>query len=449
MLSRAPRPGPDAVAAARGRRSHPCLPARRGAVRGASGTGSEAGRCGRRCARRCSGAGPRATRGGTGGGGTRCRGDPGRAAGGAAAGRRGAPAGRWTEDLRRGAQGLLRGKQRAGGAASCTRSRVHAAARTRTTPGRSTSSRAASSTSASPTRARCTWRASPASAPTPTCCPKALEALQGPDRRAPRRGDDRRAGVRLARPGLPPRADVSDYAHYQQGLVDLRVGNERWANTHFAKLPETGARPAAPSSRCSSPGCGRQGAGRRGDDRRLPRAVQGREAHPWRRATRRAGGGPPALREEGLHGRARGLRHGAAARARPGPRHASTWRRRGPATSWASCARPWASSPRWTRPPSGTSSCPDKYLLRALIYRDLCHYLPAKRAAKELTRRFADSLEAMREREDLTQDARLRRAASSHGSHPARREVPRVRWSCEGERLGRYAGSFGDRLYKH
>ncbi|HEY1906095.1 MAG TPA: hypothetical protein VGG91_08640, partial [Myxococcaceae bacterium] len=29
---------------------------------------------------------------------------------------------------------------------------------------------------------------------------------------------------------------VSDYANYQQGLVDLRVGNERWARTHFVKL---------------------------------------------------------------------------------------------------------------------------------------------------------------------------------------------------------------------
>ena len=31
---------------------------------------------------------------------------------------------------------------------------------------------------------------------------------------------------------------VSDYANYQQGIVDLRVGNERWARTHFVKLEE-------------------------------------------------------------------------------------------------------------------------------------------------------------------------------------------------------------------
>ncbi|HZI10281.1 MAG TPA: hypothetical protein VE153_07775, partial [Myxococcus sp.] len=91
---------------------------------------------------------------------------------------------------------------------------------------------------------------------------------------------------------------------------------------------------------------------------------------------------------------------------------------------------------------------PDKYLLRALIFRDLCHYLPAKRAAKELTRRYADSLESVRSREDLTQDVRLRRAANAHG---ATKRAARFKETLEleGERLGRYAGSFGDRLFTH
>ncbi|HLM44684.1 MAG TPA: hypothetical protein VK458_12495, partial [Myxococcaceae bacterium] len=35
--------------------------------------------------------------------------------------------------------------------------------------------------------------------------------------------------------------EAGAYAHYQQGLVDLRVGNERWATTHFSKLPEGSA----------------------------------------------------------------------------------------------------------------------------------------------------------------------------------------------------------------
>jgi hypothetical protein len=89
---------------------------------------------------------------------------------------------------------------------------------------------------------------------------------------------------------------------------------------------------------------------------------------------------------------------------------------------------------------------PDKYILRALVYRDLCHYLPAKRAAKELTRRYAESLESIRERDDLTLDTRLRAAAASHGST---KRASRFRDSLarENELKSRYAGGFGDRLF--
>jgi len=91
---------------------------------------------------------------------------------------------------------------------------------------------------------------------------------------------------------------------------------------------------------------------------------------------------------------------------------------------------------------------PDKYLLRAMIYKDLCHYLPAKRAAKELTRRFAESLEAIREREDLTKDIRLRRAASAQGATKRAAKFLES-LTLEGERVGRYTGNFGERLYAH
>jgi len=88
---------------------------------------------------------------------------------------------------------------------------------------------------------------------------------------------------------------------------------------------------------------------------------------------------------------------------------------------------------------------PDKYLLRALIYRDLCHYLPAKRAAKELTRRFADSLDAIHERSELTGDPRLRRAAMSHGgTKRSARFLESLQ--LESERISRYSGGFGERL---
>ncbi len=91
---------------------------------------------------------------------------------------------------------------------------------------------------------------------------------------------------------------------------------------------------------------------------------------------------------------------------------------------------------------------PDKYLLKALVYRDLCHYLPAKRAAKELTRRYADSLEAVRERTELKDDARLLRAASARGATKrARKFLDSL--EREGEQLGRYGGTFGPQLFSY
>src|SRR3954453_17825034 len=91
---------------------------------------------------------------------------------------------------------------------------------------------------------------------------------------------------------------------------------------------------------------------------------------------------------------------------------------------------------------------PDKYLLRAFIYRDLCHYLPAKRAAKELTRRYAESLDAIREREDLTKDPRLRRAAASRGTTKRARKFLES-LDLETETVGKFAGSFGDRMFSY
>jgi hypothetical protein len=62
---------------------------------------------------------------------------------------------------------------------------------------------------------------------------------------------------------------------------------------------------------------------------------------------------------------------------------------------------------------------PDKYLLRAQIYMDKCHYLPARRAARELLRRFAGTLDAIEERAPLEEQNVLKRAALAKG--PARR----------------------------
>ncbi len=91
---------------------------------------------------------------------------------------------------------------------------------------------------------------------------------------------------------------------------------------------------------------------------------------------------------------------------------------------------------------------PDKYLLRAIIFQEVCHYLPAKRAAREMLRRFSRSLEAIQRRADLTQDPQLRRAAVAKGAaQRAQRFLELL--EAEAERLHDDEGAFGKSLYRH
>jgi hypothetical protein len=241
---------------------------------------------------------------------------------------------------------------------------------------------------------------------------------------------------------------VSDYANYQQGLVDLRVGNERWANTHFVKLEEGGVE----ASRAQFALLVTRLRNAKGavDDKMIDDFLE-------------------LSKDEKLTQEARNEARLAVARLRYEKKDYE-----GALKAYDLVQLPSLDPGRatlyleeaWTRynlgqlratigllttldaPSFRDEFLPDKYILRALVYRDLCQYLPAKRAAKELTRRFGDSLEAIREREDLTQDPRLRRAASSHG---ATKRASRFLESLnvEGELLSRHAGGFGDRLYKH
>jgi hypothetical protein len=240
---------------------------------------------------------------------------------------------------------------------------------------------------------------------------------------------------------------VSDYANYQQGLVDLRVGNERWANTHFVKLEEGGveasrARFALLVTRLRN--------AKEVDQQTIDDFLE-------------------LSKDEKLTMEARNEARLAVARLRYEKKDYE-----GALKAYDMVQLPALDPGRatlyleeaWTRynlgqlratigllttldaPSFRDEFLPDKYILRALVYRDLCQYLPAKRAAKELTRRFSDSLESIREREDLTQDPRLRRAASSHGATKrSARYLDSL--TVEGELLGRYAGGFGDRLFKH
>ena len=240
---------------------------------------------------------------------------------------------------------------------------------------------------------------------------------------------------------------VSDYANYQQGLVDLRVGNERWARTHFVKLDEEGVE----SSRAKfALLVTRLRNAKQVDDQMSDDFLE-------------------LSKDQKLTMEARNEARLAVARLRYEKKDFE-----GALKAYDMVQLPSLDPGRatlyleeaWTRynlgqlratigllttldaPSFRDEFLPDKYILRALVYRDLCQYLPAKRAAKELTRRFSDSLEAIRERDDLTQDFRLRRAANSHGS--TRRTAKFLEsLNLEGEQLGRHAGGFGERLYKH
>jgi hypothetical protein len=241
--------------------------------------------------------------------------------------------------------------------------------------------------------------------------------------------------------------EAGAYAHYQQGLVDLRVGNERWANTHFAKLDEGTAEASyarfallvtrlktvkEPSEELIEDFL------KLSKDQKLTREARNEAALAVARLRYERKDYKGALEAYALvqlpeldPGRATLYLEEAWTRYKMGELRAAL----GILTTLDA-------------PSFRDEFLPDKYLLRALIFRDLCHYLPAKRAAKELTRRFADSLEAIAERDDLTQDLRLRRAAEAHGS-TKRAFALKELLELESERLGRYAGSFGDRLQSH
>lgn len=241
--------------------------------------------------------------------------------------------------------------------------------------------------------------------------------------------------------------EAGAYAHYQQGLVDLRVGNERWANTHFAKLDEGSAEASRakfallvtrlktvkePSEELITDFLALS------QDEKLTREARNEAALAVARLRYERKDFKSALEAysrvqlpELDPGRATLYLEEAWTRYKLGELRASL----GILTTLDA-------------PSFRDEFLPEKYLLRALIFRDLCHYLPAKRAAKELTRRFADSLDAIAERDDLTQDLRLRRAAEAHGSTKRASRYKEL-LELESERLGRYAGSFGDRLQSH
>jgi hypothetical protein len=91
---------------------------------------------------------------------------------------------------------------------------------------------------------------------------------------------------------------------------------------------------------------------------------------------------------------------------------------------------------------------PDKYLLRAQIYLDKCHYLPARRAARQLLRRFAGTLDAIEARAPLAEQAVLSRAALARGSAKGAQALY-DRVQAERDRLAKDGRDLGKALNEH
>lgn len=69
---------------------------------------------------------------------------------------------------------------------------------------------------------------------------------------------------------------------------------------------------------------------------------------------------------------------------------------------------------------------PEKFLLRALIYQNLCHYIPAKREIRRFRLRFGRTLDTIRARADLREDPVLRGAALQRGILKRRADFRRM-----------------------
>ncbi|MHB8417150.1 MAG: tetratricopeptide repeat protein [Myxococcales bacterium] len=84
---------------------------------------------------------------------------------------------------------------------------------------------------------------------------------------------------------------------------------------------------------------------------------------------------------------------------------------------------------------------PEKYLLRSLIYNRRCHFLSAKRSARQFQRRFRAALQLIKDRGDLVQDPRILEAAKEdHAEAEAEAYLARVREE-KGD-IDRYASLF-------
>ena len=84
---------------------------------------------------------------------------------------------------------------------------------------------------------------------------------------------------------------------------------------------------------------------------------------------------------------------------------------------------------------------PEKFLLRALVYKNMCHYIPAKREIRRFRFRFGRTLQNIADRNDLRDDDVLRGAALQRG-RLGRLAAFRRRLAAEGTRIDTIGSSW-------
>lgn len=247
----------------------------------------------------------------------------------------------------------------------------------------------------------------------PELLPDALEAIErvmrGPH-------DERLLDNRLIVDGdfgyLPPR--TSGFVRFHQGLADLRAGRRKWALRLFESIPKSSA--FAARARYAL------GVERLKSDQVAAAVKHFRAALAHPAATREVRNEARLALARILY--ERGEYAGADAMYRRVEVPSLT-----AAEGQVLLERAWTAY--WRRenrkalgllhaleaPSYARLHAPDKFLLRALIFKRLCHYIPAKRAVRRFRFAYGDTLDAIRRRVDLREPTVLRRAAV--GDDPA------------------------------
>src|SRR5262249_16373427 len=208
--------------------------------------------------------------------------------------------------------------------------------------------------------------------------------------------------------------ETAAFAHYQQGLQDLRNGNERWAKTHFSKLPEN--TPEASRAKFTLL-VTRLHDGKPTEDMEEQFLHLSQDKKLTQETRNEAMLAVARLRYE-QHHYEEALQAYEKVQLPPlDPGRATLYLEE----AWTryqlreihQAMRPL---PPLAAPRSGGDVLPDMSAPGGMPPRALAPSLRARRAARDPPRRFADSLESIREREELTRDVRLKRAANAHGA---------------------------------